>query len=373
MRRPAVDWIWAALYGGYWKEVLITILIIIAAWLAAQIYLYMIDKLIQRVATRTVLTLGERIWRAVRVPGAVIILMIGTYGAIHRYKFGFLPFFDNVLFILTVSTVVYAAISVMAAALNWYGEKISREREGETVARQLLPLVDKVVKIVIGGIGLIVVLDRYNIKIESILVTLGVGSLAVGLALQDTLANMIGGFTIMLDRPFRIGDRIQLQSGEQGDVRSIGMRTTSVMMPDGNLLVIPNLYLVKNMVINHSSSDSRCRIAFEVAVAADSNIEQVKRLMLEAARENARVLQDPAPSALFASFGNNALTISMTCFVKSYLDSGTVTDEINSAVNARFRQAGIQMPSPTSVVHVKTLTAETQRSAEDRKEKQGFS
>jgi len=363
MKRQVMDWIWAALYGGYWKEVLITILILSAAWLAAQIYLYLIDKLILRPTRRTVLTLGGRIWRAIRVPGAVIIFMIGTYGSLHRYTFGFLPFLDNVLFILTVFTVIYAAISVMGVVLHWYAEKISREKEGETVARELLPLVDKVVKIVISGMGLIVVLDRYNIRIESILVTLGVGSLAVGLALQDTLANMFGGFTIMLDRPFRIGDRIQLQSGEQGDVRSIGMRATSVMTPEGNLLVIPNSYLVKNMVINQSFPDARRLISVEVNVAPDSDTELVKRLMLEAARKSAGVLRDPAPSALFASFGKNALTISMSCFVRSYLDSGTITDEINSAVNASLKQAGIRMS--TDVVLIKTLTAETRESTED--------
>ena len=365
MWRAAIDWVLAVLYSGYWKEVLATAVILFAAWLAAQIYLYMIDKLILR-SSRTVLTLGDRIWRAVRIPGTVIILTVGTYAAIHRYRFGFLPFLDNVLFILTVGNIIYAAISVTAVTLNWYGEKISREREGETVARELLPLVDKVAKIVIAGVGLIVVLDRYNIKIESILVTLGVGSLAVGLALQDTLANMFGGFTIMLDRPFRIGDRIQLQSGEQGSVQSIGMRATSVMMPDGNLLMIPNSYLVKNMVINQSFPDSRCRITLDVKVASDSDIEQAKRLMLDAARKNARVLQDPAPSALFTSFGNNALTISMTCFVRSYLDSGTATDEINSAILAGFRQTGIRMS--TDVILVKTLAAEAQRSSENLRE-----
>ena len=365
MKPASVDWIRAVLYGGYWKEVLITALIITTAWLVAQIYLYLVDKLVLRPG-RAVPTLGDRIWRAVRIPGAVIVVTVGTYAAIHRYKFGFLPFLDQFLFVLSVCNIIYAAISVMGVTLEWYAEKISSEREGETVARELLPLVDKVAKIVIAGIGLIVVLDRFSIDIKSVLVTLGVGSLAVGLALQDTLANMFGGFTIMLDRPFRIGDRIQLQSGEQGDVRSIGMRATSVMMPDGNLLVIPNSYLVKNMVINRSFPDSRCLMAVKVKVAPDSDLEIVKKLMLEAARKNSRVLHDPAPSALFDSFGTNALVISMTCFARNYLESGAATDEINSAIHAALRQAGVHMS--TDVIYVKALTAETPRSSESRKE-----
>jgi potassium-dependent mechanosensitive channel len=127
-----------------------------------------------------------------------------------------------------------------------------------------------------------------------------------------------------------------------------------VVMPDGNLLVIPNSYLVKNMVINHSYPDSRCRIALEIEVAPDTNPDQMKKLMLESARENTRVLRDPAPSALFTSLGSSGLTISMTCFVRSFLDSGTVTDEINSVLTARLRQAGIRLG--TRAIQVSTLT-----------------
>jgi small-conductance mechanosensitive channel len=202
-------------------------------------------------------------------------------------------------------------------------------------------------------VGLVVILDRYHIDIKSILVTLGVGSLAIGLALQDTLANMFGGFTILVDRPFRVGDRIQLQSGEIGDVQTIGLRATTVLLPDQNLLIVPNALLVKNMVINHSYPDNRSRVVVEVGVAYGSDIELVKRLMLEAAQENPAVLQTPPPSIIFNAFGQSALLMTLTCNLQSYKDAATVKDDLNSMIDGKFRAAGIEIPFPSQTVYLR--------------------
>jgi small-conductance mechanosensitive channel len=201
------------------------------------------------------------------------------------------------------------------------------------------------------GIGLMTVLDHYNVEARSILVTLGVGSLAIGLALQDTLANMFGGFTIMIDRPFRIGDRIQLQSGEQGDVRSIGIRATHVMMLDGNLLIIPNSYLVKNILVNFSHPDTRCRVMIDVQVAYTSDPTVVKSLLLQSATANAKVLRDPAPLAWIKTLADNGIVITLICFANSYVSAGQVRDEILSEVLAGLQKSGVEIPFPTRTVH----------------------
>jgi MscS family membrane protein len=339
---------------SYWKEFLYTLLILAAGWAVAQAYLSLVGRVMMRIARRTSSTLDDHMWHAIRIPGALLIYLLGIYAAIHRYTFRYLGFFDSILYILAVATVLYAAIEVVGVLLDWYGEKISREKEGETLARELLPLVDKVIKIVVIGIGLMVVLDHYDVEARSILVTLGVGSLAIGLALQDTLANMFGGFTIMIDRPFRIGDRIQLQSGEQGDVRSIGIRATNVTMPDGNQLIIPNSYLVKNMLINYSYPDTRYRVTIDLQVAYDSDTELVKSLLLRAAAENAKVLQDPAPQALIKALADNGIVIMLTCFANSFLNAGLVRDEILSQVWAGLQKSGIEIPFPTRTVRVVT-------------------
>jgi MscS family membrane protein len=347
--KASSDWIRLLPDHEFIREALLTALVIIVTWSVAQLYLLVVNRVIGRVAARDALALDTRIWRVVRTPGAVLIVLIGIYGAIHRYSFRLLSFLDAVLFALGVVTVLFTATRMIGVVLDWYGEKISREHEGETISRELLPLVDKVLKIVVIGVGLIIVLDRYGIKIESILLTFGVGSLAVGLALQDTLANMFGGFTIMLDHPFCMGDYIQLPSGEQGEVKSIGMRTTAVVMPNGSVLVIPNAQLVKNMVIN-CTQETSSRVAARADIVPEGDVGLAKKLMAAAAADHPRVLREPAPAVFFESMTDGALRLILYCRVARFADVAGATDDIHTAIVSRFRQAGIELAVPNRTV-----------------------
>jgi small-conductance mechanosensitive channel len=342
----------------FWYEVLGTALVLLAAWAAAQIYLVLIDRVFKRWAGRTRTTLDDRVVPIIRRPGYLLILLIGVYAALHRYRFRLLAVLDGVIFVIAVILVVYALIKVFAAVLIWYGEKVSREKEGETVARELLPLTDKIVNILLVVFGLVIVFDHFAIDIKSFVFTLGIGSLGVGLALQDTLANIFGGFTIMADRRFRIGDRIRLQSGEAGDVQAIGLRNTTVLTPDGNLLIIPNALMVKTIVTNYSFPDDRALVAIDVGVAFGSDIEKAKQLMVEAAGVHPAVLASPKPAALFTSFAASALQLRLVCYARSFRDVGDVTDAVNTAIREKFRAAAIVVPLPSQSIHLSSALQE---------------
>ncbi len=351
-------WIRALTEAWFWHEVLGTLLVLGIAWGAAQLYLVLVDRIFRRLAARTPSPLDDRILSIVRRPGYLLIFLVGVYAALHRYRFRLLVFLDGLLFVLSVFLIVYTLIRSFAAILQWYGEKISRQKEGETVARELLPLTDRVVNILLVVFGLVVVLDHFSIDVKSIVFTLGIGSLGVGLALQDTLANIFGGFAIMLDRRFRIGDRIQLQTGETGDVQLIGIRNTTVLTPDGNLLIIPNALLVKTIVTNYSFPDDRALVAIDVGVSFGSDVELAKRLMIESAAGQRAVLNAPPPAAYFASFGGSELQLRLVCYAASFRDAGDVTDSVNSAIRTKFEAAGIQIPFPTRAVY---LTSESEK------------
>ncbi len=348
-------WLEAVTQPWFWREVLWTLLILLAGWAAAQAYVLVVDKVFRPMAARTASQLDDRIVAVIRRPGFLLILLVGVYAALHRYRFLLLKFLDGILFVAGVSIVIYTLMKVTAESLEWYGEKIAREREGETVARELLPLADKVANLLYVIVGLVVVLDHFSIDIKSILVTLGVGSLAIGLALQDTLANMFGGFTIMIDRRFRMGDRIQLQSGESGDVQTIGIRSTTVLTPEGNLLIIPNAILVKTIVINLSSPDARVRLVVDAAVAHGTDTDRVKELMREAAIQHPQVLSNPAPAVFLNAMDPNALNLRMYCFVRSFQDAGSINDNILSSINAKFRASGIAIPYPSQRVFLEQV------------------
>ena len=338
--------------GWFWREALMTLLVVLSAWIVSRIYVLLIDSIVGRWLRRSASGPDDRVLTAIRQPGSILIFLVGVYAAFHRYRFRLLGAMDGLIYIISVGIVITTLIRVSSVSLQKYAERLRRERRDE-VAREFLPLTDKVLKVFLIIVGLVIIFDRFQIDIKSILYTLGVGSLAVGLALQDTLANMFGGFTIMLDRPFRVGDRIQIQSGETGDVQSIGMRSTSVKMTDGNLMIIPNAALVKTLVINHSFPDVTSLMRIEVGVAYGSDVAKVKKLMLEAAVDDPKVMATPEPAVFFKSFGDSALNFVLTCYAKSFADTLAATDRVNSSIDAKFRAEGIEIPYPIRTVYLK--------------------
>jgi potassium efflux system protein len=132
------------------------------------------------------------------------------------------------------------------------------------------------------------------------------------------------------------------------------MRSTTVLMTDGNLMIIPNAVLVKTVVINHSFPDNSSLVRIELGVAYGSDVGKVKSLMLEASSEDPRIMASPAPAVFFKSFGDFALSFLMTCYAKSFADKMAITDQLNTAIDAKFRATGIDIPFPIRTVYLKS-------------------
>jgi small-conductance mechanosensitive channel len=216
----------------------------------------------------------------------------------------------------------------------------------------MAPMIEKVTMLFIIGGALMVVLKHFNYDILSLVTALGIGSLAIGMAAKDTLAHVISGFTLMLDRPFRIGDRIQLIGGQVGDVQDIGLRSTKIKTLDNQLLIIPNSDLCNTMLTNQAFPDQRIKGRVNVGVSYGSDAEQVKALLVTIALEIEGVLQEPVPEAFFVSFGESALNMSLFFWVDEYANLFATTDKINSRILGRFREQGIEIPFPIRTIRM---------------------
>jgi small-conductance mechanosensitive channel len=175
------------------------------------------------------------------------------------------------------------------------------------------------------------------------------------MAAKDTLAHMISGFTLMLDRPFRIGDRIQLAGGQIGDVSDIGLRSTKIKTLDNQLLIIPNSDLCNTMLINQAFPDKRAKGRINIGVAYGSNVEEVKALLIATALEVDDVLADPAPEAYFVEFGDSSLSMSLFFWVQEYGGLFATTDKINSLLIRRFNEKRIEIPFPVRTVKLEKM------------------
>jgi small-conductance mechanosensitive channel len=316
-----------------------------------------LNRTMKILARKTRTTLDNRLIEASSRPLRFLILTIG----LNYVVTAFYPFLsDNlkthiagVFFFLVAWGIAVWLMRLVTQFFGWYAEVIAVRTES-SADDEFVPLIVRLSKIIIGVITLIVILKHFNQDVQSLVVSLGVGSLALALAAQETLSNMIAGFVIMTDRPFRIGDRIELSDGKVGDVYQIGLRSTKLMTFDNTLIIVPNSEIVKERVINRSYPEPLTRVRIDVGVAYASDVDQVRTVLLAAFSQHPEVKDEPEPRTFFIDFGDSSLNFMAVGYVDSWKKQFQVADELRSEIFKRFRQEGIEIPFPQRDIWVRS-------------------
>jgi len=336
----------------FWaKEILAALLIISSFWLLAQLVCVILNKWGKRLARFTATDLDDRILQRVIPHVSSLLTMLGFYLAIRSLPLHekLVQVFSGILFVVLVIIVFNLLYHAFDELMKWYIAG-RQDGSGALISRAMLPIAEKLAMLFLMGTALIIILKHFNYDIFSLVTALGIGSLAIGMAAKDTLAHMISGFTLMLDRPFRIGDRIQLAGGQTGDVLDIGLRSTKIKTLDNQQLIIPNSDLCNTILTNQAFPDVRAKGRINVGVAYGCDVELVKEILVATALEVEAVLRDPAPEAYFASFGDSALNMTLFFWVGEYGSLFATTDKINTLIIRRFREHTIEIPFPTRTV-----------------------
>jgi len=202
---------------------------------------------------------GQRAWIAV-FKGSVIpiaigaIIFTGFYFIYDKYGARYKDKLDKVLISVIILYVTYWVYKITATLFTWYSANIAKKTKTD-LDDKFMPLFKRIAVTLVWVIGLIILLGRLGVNISALVATLGVSSLAIALAAQDTIANVIAGFLIMIDRPFFAGDRIKLPSGEDVRVLDIGIRRSKFASQDGAVIIMPNLELSKSKITNYSMKE----------------------------------------------------------------------------------------------------------------------
>lgn len=329
------------------SELFIAILIVAGFWVLSLLLRYVLSSWGGKLVRISPTDLDDRLLVRITPPVELLTIFAGAYFAVRSLP---IPerlqlFASGGVFIVNVALFTNIAYRAADEIISWYAQRVE-QRTGAGMGKEILLLVRKLGTIFLVCAALIVILKHFNYDIVSLLTAMGIGSLAIGLAAKDTLANMISGFTLMIDRPFRIGDRIQLASGKTGDVLDIGLRSTKIRNPDNTLLIIPNAELCNSAVLNMSFPDQRTQGRISLGVAYGSDLDTVKRLMVESALAEDTVLRDPAPEAFLLSFGESALQMTLSFWVDDYVNLFKVTDGVNFRILSAFDANDIQIPFP---------------------------
>ena len=333
-------------------EMLIVPIGILVAALTAGITLNRMIK--KRIMHR--LTSDETSWQSVFINALQgvpisLCLVVGLYWIVNTIDIiePLVRIFSYILFTVIILTITRVIARTVSGVIDMQIERSQQSMPKTT-------LLNAIVNGIIYAMGILVVLQYYGISIAPILTALGVGGMAVALALQETLANIFSGLHLILSKQLRLGDYIHLSSGEEGRVTDITWRfTTIVPVGEGNMVVIPNQKIASSIITNYSMPRHDIVIKIPVGVAYDSDLQKVEDVTLEVARQvltdlNEKLDADRQPSVRFYNFGDSSIDFNVLLHSARFDDQFRLKHEFIKALAARFRQEGIEIPSPIRTI-----------------------
>ena len=262
-------------------------------------------------------------------------------------------------------------IGVVFFPLSRFVGHVMRSFETQVISRTsetaldetALPMINRFVRFVVIAIGILLAMTHLGLEIAPLLAGAGVAGLALSLAAKDTLSNLIAGVLLIMDRPFQVGDRIELwsaprETGTWGDVIEIGLRATKIRNPDNLVVVVPNNEIMRRDIINYTMSgqDIRLRIPFSCAYEAD--IDRAKVLLKEAAHEVRGVKLEPAPIVIVRGFGPSEINLQLRVWIQEARNRRRIADEITEKAMIKFATAGIEIPYPKRELYIKQAASE---------------
>lgn len=290
---------------------------------------------------------------ALRGPFLLWTIMLGLHLAVQSSPLPerFILLIGKVLLILWIVSLTIVAAKIAGALVMNYGRGAATALPVTTLSRSL-------VNLAVTIIGALIILDTLNISVTPILTALGVGGLAVALALQETLSNLFAGVYVSLAGQVRVGDYIKLETGDEGYVTDISWRSTALRALANNLIVIPNSKLAQVIVTNYHLPEKRMSLVLSINVDYDSDPDVIERVLIEEAIAGAKeipgLLAEPAPVVRFIpGFGDSSIDFSLICQVGEFVDQFMVQHQLRKRIFKRFRAEGINIPFPIRTVHLK--------------------
>lgn len=337
---------------------LISILFVLGAFLIVKLLSLLGRKVIHPFVTRTHTQVDDVIYYALDSPVKFAVMLLGIWIAIHRlvYPDDLVRYVDKTYRILIVLDITWVLARLSTALLQKYwGHKAGGH------VQKMMPVVRRTVLVLIWIIGVITALSNVGVDINALWGTLGIGGVALALAAQDTVKNILGAITIFTDKPFGIGDTINV-NGMEGTVVDVGLRSTRILGYDRRITSVPNYKITDANIINITSEPMR-RAMVKVGVTYDTTAEQIRQAldMLRGLPAQVKDVSDKPSdiTAYFSAYADSALEITFYYYIEKQGDILGTMSAMNLAILAAFNRAGLQFAFPTRTVLVQDQSQQT--------------
>ena len=334
------------------EEVLTPILILIGFIVAGYALRFVLNVYVTKLTRKTKTKIDDIILDAIKMPIVVIFLIMGIRFALERATFvptdviGYLPTISYLLIIL-IATLVTARI--VTGILRYYGTV-------RPSIKTLVPTLQKLMKVIVYFVAFVLILDALGIQVTALVAAFGIGGLAVAFALQGTLSEFFAGIYIMSDRPVRVGDYVELESGRKGYVIDVGWRSTRIRELPNNIIVVPNSKLAGSIITNFYLPEPEMACLVQVGVAYNSDLEKVERVTIDVGKKVLKKVTGGVPEfdpfIRYHTFSDFSINFTVILRVKEFVDKYLITHEFVKELHKRYKKEGIEIPFPIRTVYM---------------------
>lgn len=214
--------------------------------------------------------------------------------------------------------------------------------------------IGSIVRYCVIVLGLLVILAKLGIPMDVVTIVAGSLGVGIGFGLQQVTSNFVSGLILLVERPIKVGDRIEV-GGVNGEVVKIAPRATTIVTNDNIAMIVPNSSFITSTVVNWSYSDRNVRFKVPVGVSYASDPERVREVLLRVARENTGILNEPASDVLFDGFGDSSMNFTLRVWTNEYTDRPNILrSDLYFAICRAFRESGIEIPFPQRDLHIRS-------------------
>lgn len=333
------------------NEYVWSLVILAGAILTNKIAHVILEIYAKRFAGKTKTDLDDLVLHIVGGPLSFLITIGGLYVALTTLSTldPYQKWINAAFFLLTVFLVAYVASRICSLLVNrWFKVRKRFEKTPK--------LITKVTSVIIYIIALLMILSHFDIEITPLIATLGLGGLAVGLALQNTLTNFFAGVHIISDRPIDVGNYIELPDAKiAGYVDDIGWRSTRIRSLPNQIIIVPNSKLAESVIINNSQPEHEMAALVQVGVAYDSDLKKVEKVTVEVAEKVQKTIPGAVktfkPFIRYHTFADSNINFSVILRVEKFVDKYLITHEFIKALKERYDKEGIEISWPVRKIY----------------------
>lgn len=329
------------------------LIVFIAFFALSKLAVYIIERVILAVTSKTQTKLDDMIVDKTSGPVSWLLVFIGLKIAITflEYQNGLTDIIDK-----TTTSLIYIGtgmliISIVVVLINHWGHKVAKKTKS-SMDDALVPLFRKTTRVVLLVILAIMVLDLWGVNVAGLLAGVGIAGIAIGFAVKDSLSNIFGGVSLILDKSINVGDKIELEDGTVGLVHDVGIRATRIKTYDNEILVVPNGSMSTMRLKNYNQPDRSARVVVPIGIEYGADPEKAKKVALAEIRKMKDILKEPEPSAILLELGDFSLNMKAFFWVDDISNVYPKKEEALIRIYKAFNKKKIGIAFPTQTVHV---------------------